>query len=44
VRRTLEGLARAVKEGKKLGQPKGSKDQKPRRKSGYLMKYANGGK
>jgi DNA invertase Pin-like site-specific DNA recombinase len=27
--------------GKTLGRPKGSKDTKIRRKSGYLMRYAN---
>ncbi len=42
--RTLLGLARAKKEGKTLGRPKGAKDQKTRRKSGYLLRYANGGK
>lgn len=29
--------------GKKLGRPSGSKDQKVRRKSGYLLRYANKG-
>ena len=29
--------------GKKLGRPKGSKDKKDRRKSGYLLRYANKG-
>ena len=37
--RVKAGLARAVKEGRKLGRPKGSKDRKPRRKSGCLMRY-----
>lgn len=41
--RTKEGLTRAKKEGKKLGRPKGSKDSKQRRKSGYWKRYANGG-
>jgi len=27
--------------GKTLGRPKGSKDKKPRRKSGYYNRYAN---
>ena len=39
--RTKAGLARAIKEGKKLGRPKGSKDKQSRRKSGYLLRYAN---
>lgn len=38
--RTLLGLARAKKEGKKLGRPEGSKDKKERRKSGYHLRYA----
>jgi DNA invertase Pin-like site-specific DNA recombinase len=38
--RTLLGLERAKKEGKKLGRPTGSKDKKERRKSGYLLRYA----
>ena len=38
--RTLEGLARARKQGKILGRPKGSKDKKYRRKSGYWLRYA----
>lgn len=38
--RTMLGLERAKKEGKQLGRPKGSKDQKTRRKSGYLLRYA----
>ena len=28
------------KEGKSLGRPKGSKDKKPRRKSGYVLRHA----
>ena len=39
-RRTKEGLRRAKIQGKQLGRPKGSKDKKPRRKSGYLLKEA----
>jgi len=37
--RTKLGLQRARKRGKKLGRPKGSKDKKPRRKSGYYLRY-----
>jgi len=37
--RTLEGLNRARKQGKCLGRPKGSKDKKQRRKSGYWRRY-----
>ena len=36
---TLDGLARAKAEGKILGRPKGKKDQKHRRKSGYFLRY-----
>lgn len=39
--RIKAGLARALKEGRKLGQPKGSKDRNPRRKSGYYLRYAD---
>ena len=42
--RTLDGLERAKANGSKLGRRKGSKDKKARRKSGYLLRYANGGK
>ncbi len=38
--RTKAGLARAVAEGKKLGRPKGSKDRRGRRTTGYLLRYA----
>jgi len=38
--RTLEGLHRARSQGKKLGRPKGSKDQKVRKKSGYYLRHA----
>ena len=41
--RILAGLARAVKEGKKLGRPEGSKDKRKRRRTGYLLRYANKG-
>lgn len=40
VERTLEGLARAKAEGKKLGRPPGSKDGRKRRRSGYFARYA----
>ena len=29
------------KEGKSLGRPKGARDKKPRRKSGYILRHAN---
>lgn len=38
--RTLEGLRRAKMEGKIGGRPKGSKDKKPRKKSGYILREA----
>jgi DNA invertase Pin-like site-specific DNA recombinase len=38
--RTLEGLNRAKKQGKVLGRPKGSKDTKIRKKSGYILHHA----
>jgi DNA invertase Pin-like site-specific DNA recombinase len=38
--RTLDGLARARAEGKTLGRPKGKKDSKPRRKSGYYLRWS----
>jgi len=38
--RTFSGLERAKKNGKTLGRPKGSKDKKVRRKSGYWLRYA----
>jgi putative DNA-invertase from lambdoid prophage Rac len=37
--RTLEGLERARSEGKHLGRKAGSKDKKPRRKSGYWLRW-----
>ncbi len=37
--RTLAGLERAKKQGKKLGRPAGSRDKKKRRKSGYYLRY-----
>lgn len=39
--RTKEGIKRAKAQGKKLGRPKGSKDKKPRPKSGYFMRELN---
>ena len=38
--RTLAGLARAKAHGKKLGRPKGAKDRRQRKKSGYYLRYA----
>ncbi|MBS2212228.1 recombinase family protein [Carboxylicivirga mesophila] len=38
--RTIEGLRRAKQQGKKGGRPQGSKDSKPRRKSGYILREA----
>ncbi len=40
VSRTMDGLSRALKQGKKLGRPKGKGDSKPRSKSGYYLRYA----
>jgi putative DNA-invertase from lambdoid prophage Rac len=40
IERTKMGLERAKREGKRLGRPKGSKDGKERRKSGYYLRYA----
>jgi len=37
--RTLAGLERAKRDGKRLGRPKGSKDSKARRKSGYYVRW-----
>lgn len=39
--RTKEGLRRAKQQGASLGRPKGSKDTKKRRKSGYILREAN---
>lgn len=39
--RTLAGLDRARANGKKLGRPQGSKDAKKRKRTGYLLRYAN---
>lgn len=38
--RVNAGLDRAKAEGKALGRPKGSKDQKKRRKSGYYQRWS----
>jgi putative DNA-invertase from lambdoid prophage Rac len=38
--RTIEGLKRTKMQGTILGRPKGSKDSKPRPKSGYILKEA----
>lgn len=38
--RTIEGLRRAKKQGKQMGRPKGSKDSKKRRTSGYILREA----
>ena len=40
VARTKSGLERARKQGKTLGRPKGSKDTKRRRLSGYLRRWS----
>ncbi|HKL23739.1 MAG TPA: recombinase family protein [Candidatus Nanoarchaeia archaeon] len=39
--RIMSGLNRARKEGKKVGRPKGKKDSKRRRKSGYYLRWMN---
>jgi len=38
--RTIEGLNRSKSQGKKPGRPKGSKDKKQRKKSGYILREA----
>lgn len=38
--RTRAGLARAIREGKKLGRPPGHKDKGKRKRTGYLLRYA----
>lgn len=40
VERTRAGLARAKRQGKTLGRKVGSKDSRPRKKSGYYLRYA----
>jgi len=42
VERTNAGLARARKEGKTLGRPQGKGDSRPRRRSGYIKRWAKG--
>ena len=39
--RTIEGLRRAKMQGKHAGRPKGAKDTKKRKKSGYILREAN---
>ncbi len=39
--RTKAGLERALREGKRLGRPQGSKDEGKRKRTGYLLRYAN---
>ena len=39
--RTRAGLARAVAQGKQLGSPKGSKDKRKHKTTGYLLRYAS---
>jgi len=41
VERTKAGLERAKRQGKKLGRHSGSKDSRPRRRSGYYLRYSN---
>ena len=41
VERTMAGLDRAKRQGKKLGRPAGSRDSKQRSKSGYYLRYIN---
>ena len=40
--RTKAGLTRALREGKTLGRPVGAKDKEKRKRTGYLLRYANG--
>ena len=40
IERTRAGLKRAAKEGKHPGRPRGSKDKKLRRKSGYYQRWS----
>lgn len=42
VERTKAGLERAKRQGKKLGRPRGVKDSKERRKSGYYLRHQKG--
>ncbi len=36
--RTIEGIRRAKLKGKQVGRPKGSKDTKKRKRSGYILR------
>lgn len=40
IERTKAGLERAKRQGKALGRPKGSRDKKVRKKSGYYLRWA----
>jgi len=40
VERTKAGLERAKRQGKRLGRRVGSKDSRPRRRSGYFQRYS----
>jgi len=40
VERTKAGLERAKRQGKKLGRPTGKNDSRPRKRSGYYLRYA----
>lgn len=44
VARTKAGLQQAIKNGKKLGRPMGSKDKGVRRRAGYLHRYLKEGR
>ncbi len=39
--RTKAGLARAVNQGRTLGRPKGAKDSRKRKRTGYLLRYSD---
>lgn len=39
VARTKDGLSRALRQGKKLGRPKGQGDKRPRVRAGYYLRY-----
>ena len=39
VARTRDGLKRAIRQGRRLGRPVGSKDTKKRKKSGYFLRW-----
>jgi len=41
IERTKAGLERAKRQGKRLGRPQGTKDSKPRRRSGYYLRHAS---